>query len=258
MQSGAAVHIREYGGLLEVPEKKALHWLAERMPSWVNSDHLTLLGLGSMLLAGASFWMAQWNKYALIMVVVALALNWFGDSLDGTLARVRNCQRPRYGYYVDHVIDLVGTAALLGGLALSGYMNSLIGIGVLAAFALVEAEVFLATHVNQVFKLSTFRVGPTELRILLAIGTLYLLHNPWVHLAGNGPYLLFDVGGIVAIAGLLSAFVYSGIKNTRMLYRAEPLANRSRSSKEAGQHLYCAARISASPSDHVAVESEIA
>jgi len=223
MQSGIAVHVREYGGFLAQPEKKALHWLAERMPRWVNSDHLTMLGLASMILAGASFWLAQWNKYALIMVVAALALNWFGDSLDGTLARVRNRQRPRYGYYVDHVIDLVGTAALLGGMALSGYMNPLIGIGVLAAFALVEAEVFLATHVQQVFRLATFRVGPTELRIILAIGALYLLYSPWIHIAGKGPFLLFDVGGIVAIAGLLSAFIYSGIRNTKALYRAEPL-----------------------------------
>jgi len=224
MQTGAAAHVREYGGLLAVPEQKALHWLAGNMPPWINSDHLTVLGLGSMLLAGAAYWMAQWNKFALVLVVVALALNWFGDSLDGTLARYRNRQRPRYGYYVDHVIDLAGTAALLGGLAVSGYMNPLIGIGLLAAFAMVEAEVFLATHVHQVFRLSTFRFGPTELRVILAIGTLYLLYNPRVTIAGNGPFLLFDVGGIVAIAGLLAAFVYSGIRNTRSLYRAEPLA----------------------------------
>jgi archaetidylinositol phosphate synthase len=227
MQTDAAMHIREYGGFLAVPERKTLHWFAERMPSWINSDHLTLLGLGSMLLAGVSYWMAQWNRFALILVVAALALNWFGDSLDGTLARFRNNQRPRYGYYVDHVIDLIGTTALLGGLALSGYMNSLIGIGLLAAFALVEAEVFLATHVHQVFRLSIFRMGPTELRIVLAIGTLYLLYNPSVYIAGKGPFLLFDIGGIAAIAGLLSAFMYSGIRNTRALYRAEPLAKRN-------------------------------
>jgi phosphatidylglycerophosphate synthase len=227
MQSGAAVHIREYGGFLAIPEKKTLHWLAERMPPGINSDHLTLLGLGSMLLAGTSFWLAQWNKFALLMVVVALALNWFGDSLDGTLARVRNRQRPRYGYYVDHVIDLVGTTALLGGLALSGYMNPLIGIGLLAAFSLVEAEVFLATHVHQVFRLSIFRIGPTELRIVLATGTLFLLYKPWVYIAGHGPFMLFDIGGIIGIAGLLSAFLYSSIRNTRALYIAEPLNKRN-------------------------------
>jgi hypothetical protein len=83
--------------------------------------------------------------------------------------------------------------------------------------------VFLATHVQQVFRLSCFKIGPTELRIVLAIGTLYLLRTPWVRLAGQGPYLLFDVGGIVSIIGLICAFLYSAIKNTRLLYRAEPL-----------------------------------
>jgi archaetidylinositol phosphate synthase len=232
MQSKAAAHIREYGGLLAVPEKKALHWLAQRTPSWINSDHLTLLGLASMLLAGAGYWISSRNRPALIIAVIALALNWFGDSLDGTLARFRHRQRPRYGYYVDHVIDLFGTAALLSGLALSGYMNPLIGIGLLAAFALVEAEVFLATHAQQVFRLSCFHIGPTELRIILAAGTLYLLHNPWVYVAGKGPFLLFDIGGVAAIAGLLSAFIYSAIRNTRALYQAEPINQHKTESNE--------------------------
>lgn len=218
-----ATHIREYGGLLAGPEKKVLQWLAARTPLWINSDHLTLIGLAGMLAAGAAYWAANWNKFALIAVVLALGVNWLGDSLDGTLARYRRCQRPRYGYYVDHVIDIAGTAALLGGLALSGYMNHLIAVALLAAFVMVEAEVFLATHVNQVFRLSCFRVGPTELRIVLAVGTLYLLYKPAVHLGSLGPYMLFDVGGVVAIAGLLVAFVYSSIRNGLRLYHAEPL-----------------------------------
>jgi archaetidylinositol phosphate synthase len=222
MKGNMPTHIREYGGLLSVPERKALHWLAGITPQWINSDHLTLLGLASMLAGGAGYWAASRNKSALILVVVSIALNWLGDSLDGTLARFRNCPRPRYGYYVDHVIDLFGTAALLGGLAFSGYMSPMIALALLAAFALVEAEVFLATHVQQVFRLSCFRVGPTELRVVLIIGTLYLLHRPWVYLAGKGPFLLFDVGGLVSIAGLLSAFIFSAIRNTRLLYRAEP------------------------------------
>jgi|WetSurSiteA1Bulk_404760.scaffolds.fasta_scaffold37424_2 archaetidylinositol phosphate synthase len=222
MKDNVCVHVREYGGLLAVPEKKALLWLARKTPRWINSDHLTLLGLASMLTAGIGFWASSRNKYALILVVISLIANWLGDSLDGTLARFRNCQRPRYGYYVDHVIDLFGTAALLSGLALSGYINHLIALALLAAFALVEAEVFLATHVQQIFRLSCFRIGPTELRIILAIGTLYLLHDPWIHLSGKGPYLLFDVGGIVSVAGLVAAFMFSAIRNTRLLYQAEP------------------------------------
>jgi phosphatidylglycerophosphate synthase len=223
MNENAATHVREYGGLLAGPEKRALNWLAQRTPRWINSDHLTLLGLASMLLAGLSFWASSRNRYALILVVVFLALNWLGDSLDGTLARYRNCQRPRYGYYVDHVIDLIGTAALLGGLAMSGFINHLIALALLAAFAFVEAEVFLATYVQHVFRLSCFKVGPTELRIVLAIGALYLIHNPWIHPGGKSPFLLFDLGGIVAIIGLIAAFIFSSIRNTRILYRAEPM-----------------------------------
>jgi phosphatidylglycerophosphate synthase len=223
MEKQNQTHIREYGGILAVPEKRILQWLAQRMPSRINSDHLTMLGLFSMLAAGGSFWAAKWDKHALIGVAVFLALNWFGDSLDGTLARVRNCQRPRYGYYVDHVIDLAGTAGLLSGLALSGYMNSFIAIALLAAFMLVEAEVYLATYVQQVFRLSCFGIGPTELRIILAVGALRLLQNPWVHMGGSGSFLLFDIGGAAAIGGLLVAFLYSSIRNGRRLYKAEPV-----------------------------------
>ena len=141
MKKDTKLHVREYGGILAGPERKALLWLAARMPRWVNSDHLTLLGLASMLLAGASFWVAGSYSPALFAVVVFLFLNWFGDSLDGTLARYRDQQRPKYGYYVDHVIDLIGTTALLGGIALSGYMSPIIAAALLATFALVEAEV---------------------------------------------------------------------------------------------------------------------
>ena len=178
MANQTAKHVREYGGILAVPEKKVLIWLAERMPARVNSDHLTIIGLVSMFAAGGCFWLARWNRYALFAVVAALALNWFGDSLDGTLARVRNRQRARYGYYVDHVIDLAGTAALLAGMALSGFMTPLIAAALLSAYVIVAAETFLATHVRQVFQLSRFGFGPTELRIVLSVGALRLFITP--------------------------------------------------------------------------------
>lgn len=218
-----ALHKRENEGLLAVPEKKALYFLAERMPRWVTSDQLTLLGLSAMLMAGLSYWAALVDKRALVLVVVALAINWFGDSLDGTLARVRNRQRPRYGFYVDHVVDLVGTFFLLGGLALSGYMTPMIALGMLVAFLMVEAEVFLATHVRGVFRMTFMRFGPTELRVLLSMGTLYLLYKPTVTLGAAGPLLLFDVGGVIGIAGMSIAMMVSSIRNTRALYLAEPI-----------------------------------
>ncbi len=217
------LHVREHGSVLAGVEKKALVWIAERLPRWLNSDHLTLLGFAAMLLAGIAYWAASRNKLALWVVVIALAVNWFGDSLDGTLARVRNQQRPRYGFYVDHVLDMVGTLFLLGGLALSGYMSPLLALGLLVAYLMVAAEEFLSTHVQSVFHLSFLRIGPTELRIILAIGTVYLLHRPWVQLGAIGVFRLFDVGGIIAIAGLVLKLVVCTVRNARALYLAERL-----------------------------------
>ncbi|HKA02450.1 MAG TPA: CDP-alcohol phosphatidyltransferase family protein, partial [Candidatus Solibacter sp.] len=156
--------------MLASTEKKTLVWLAERMPPWVNSDHLTLLGFVSMFAAGLCYWAASWDRRALLWVIAALALNWFGDSLDGTLARVRNRLRPRYGFYVDHVTDAIGTFFLMGGLAVSGIMTPYIGLGLLIAFLLLSIEVYLATYTIGKFHLSFWSFGPTELRLLLCIG----------------------------------------------------------------------------------------
>jgi archaetidylinositol phosphate synthase len=221
---GHQTHIREHGSLLADVEKRVLVWLARRMPRFINSDHLTVLGFLAMLMAGIAYWASSLYRPALLLVVVALALNWFGDSLDGTLARVRNEQRPRYGWYVDHVIDIIGTFFLLGGMGLSGYMSPMIALGLLSAFMMVEAEVFLATHANGVFRLSFMKMSPTELRILLAIGTVVLLYKPWVRPAGIGPFLLFDVGGVVAIAGLGTTLVVSAVRNTCALYKQERIS----------------------------------
>ncbi len=216
-------HTRELGITANI-EKRVLIWLAERLPQWVTSDQLTLLGLFAMLMAGLSYWAAQWDERALFLVVVALGLNWFGDSLDGTLARVRNRQRPRYGYYVDHVIDIVGALFLIGGLAASGYMTPLVGLGLLVGYMMVSAEIFLATYSLGVFRISFGPIGGTELRILLSIGTLYLLYKPVVKLGSLGAFHLFDVAGVCGIVGLAIALTVSAIRNTRTLYQAEPLS----------------------------------
>ncbi len=219
----AQPHVREQRSFLAAGEKRLLIWLAARMPRSVNSDHLTLLGFSGVVLSGAAFCAAAYHPRALLLVVAGLALNWFGDSLDGTLARVRNAQRPRYGYYTDHVLDLIGTAALLGGMALSGYMSPLIGSALLAAYVMVMAEVFLSTHVLRVFRMSFLKVGPTELRIVLAAGTLVLFYRPVVLLPWFGPVLLFDVGGVVSIAALAATLAVSAARNIRTLYREESL-----------------------------------
>ncbi len=225
MSESVGTHVRENRGLLAACERRVLLWLARRLPGWVTSDQLTALALVAMLGSGLAYWMASLNPAGLLLVVAGLAVNWFGDSLDGTLARVRNQQRPRYGYYVDHVVDLIGACALLGGLGLSGYMSPLVALGLLVAYLLVSAEVYLATHACGVFRLSTWRFGPTELRILLAAGTLALLAKPTVVLMGQ-PYRLFDVGGTAAIGAMTAVLLWSAARNTAALYRAEPLPDR--------------------------------
>ena len=216
---------RELGSVLAPLERRVLLFLARRLPRWVTSDHLTGLALVAMIGAGGAFWLAASHPIGLALVVVCLALNWFGDSLDGTLARVRQQQRPRYGYYVDHVVDTIGTACLIGGLALSGYMSTTMALGLLVAYFMLAAEVYLATHSLGTFKMSYFKVGPTELRIILSIGTLMLYVRPTVRVFGEAAQL-FNVGGSVAIAGMVLTFLLSAVRNTRTLFRLEPIERR--------------------------------
>jgi archaetidylinositol phosphate synthase len=214
-------HVREHRSILAVAEKRLLIFIAERLPRFINSDHLTSLALASMALAGAAFAAARWDRRALWLVVVALGLNWFGDSLDGTLARVRRAERPRYGYYVDHVLDMVGAALLFGGLACSPFMTPLVALALLVAYLLVAGEVFLATAVRGVFRMSVGGIGPTELRIVLAAGAVALLRDPSVSI-GPLSVRLFDFGGVLATAGLFVAFVVSVVRNATALAVAEP------------------------------------
>jgi len=203
-------------------EKRALLWLAARTPQSIGPDHLTVLGLLAQIGAGVSYALAAWNRHALLAVIFCLALNWLGDSLDGTLARVRERQRPRYGFYVDHMVDSFGALALMGGLALSGYMKPAIAIGLLIAFLVLSIQSYLATHALGVFRISFWRLGPTELRILLAMGNLALFWKPRVHLLG-GVYPLFDVGGTIGLAGMGLMVVVFTAQNTIRLYREEKL-----------------------------------
>ena len=209
-------------GLLTSSERHVLTWLAGRLPSRVNSDHLTALGFVSMFLVGVSF--AVSNRWPLAQrgVVAFLALNWFGDSLDGTLARFRGHQRPRYGFYVDHILDTFGVLFVLGGLAISGHMSPLVAAGFLIAYYILSIEIYLATYCVGKFQMSFWGWGPTELRILLSIGALTLFVRPIVTVAGM-QMPLFDVGGMVGAAGLMVTAIISATQNTRRLYRAEPL-----------------------------------
>jgi archaetidylinositol phosphate synthase len=167
--------------------------------------------------------LARWNKYFLLGVIVFLALNWLGDSLDGTLARVRKQLRPRYGFYVDHMVDTFGALALMGGLALSGSMHPWIAIGLLVAFLMLSIQSYLATQALGEFRLSFWRFGPTELRILLMSGNLALLWKPSMHFIG-GEYRLFDVGGAIGLGGMGLMLTCFTLENALRLYREEKVS----------------------------------
>jgi phosphatidylglycerophosphate synthase len=181
-------------------EKRILVWMAERAPRWVTSDQLTALGLSAQIGAGIFYAVARYHRSALLLVILCLALNWLGDSLDGTLARVRRQQRPRYGFYVDHMVDIFGSVALMCGLGFSGFLHWQIAIAMLIAFLLLSSESYLATYTLSCFQMSQGIFGPTEIRILL-----------------------IALGGAIAVVGMFAMAVATTLRHTAQLYREEPL-----------------------------------
>jgi len=220
--SGFATAKRVNRSLTAAMEKRALTWMAQRAPRWVTSDGLTLLGLLAQIGAGGFYVLSRENKYALLGVIACIVLNWFGDSMDGTLARVRNQQRPRYGFYVDHMMDIFGATALMCGLGMSGFVHWPVAIAMLVVFLLLSAESYLATYTLSTFQMSQGVFGPTEIRILLIIGNVALLRNPYAEVFGHR-YLLFDVGGVIAASGMMVMAVAITLRHTAELYRQERL-----------------------------------
>jgi archaetidylinositol phosphate synthase len=220
---GFASASRVQASILSAAERRVLIWLAKHTPARINSDHLTMLGFVSQCLAGACYALARFNPDALLLGTIFLSLNWLGDSLDGTLARVRDRQRPRYGFYVDHITDTIAAFFLMGGLAVSGYVHPGIALGMLIAFLMLSIESYLAAYTLGEFRLSYWIFGPTEIRILLAIGNLALLHHSLLRVWGKS-VLLFDLGGVIAIVGMGTILIISAILHAARLYKEERIA----------------------------------
>jgi phosphatidylglycerophosphate synthase len=204
-------------------EKRALQWMACRAPRWLSSDQLTLLGLSAQIGAAIGYALSRYNRYALLLVILCLVLNWFGDSMDGTLARVRCQQRPRYGFYVDHMVDIFGCVAMMSGLSFSGFMHWQTAVAMLIAFLLLSSESYLATYTLSHFQLSQGIFGPTEIRILLVFGNLALLRSPYSNVFGYR-MLLFDLGGTIAAVCMFATVILLTLRHTVQLHREEPLA----------------------------------
>jgi phosphatidylglycerophosphate synthase len=221
-QSGFVKALRVHKALTANIEKSALVWIAVRMPSFINSDQLTAFGFVAQVLGGVAYAFAARDWRALWLVNLFVVFNWLGDSLDGTLARVRDQQRPRYGFYVDHIADTFGALALMGGMAMSGYVHWQIAAGLLLGFYVLSIESFLATYTMGHFHVSHGIFGPTEIRILLVAGNIALMVHPYALIAGR-TFLLFDVAGLIAIVAMLAMATDTACRHIAVLYREEKL-----------------------------------
>jgi archaetidylinositol phosphate synthase len=201
--------------ILAVPEARALEWIAKRLPSRVKPDHLTAVGVVASIGIGAAYVLSNGDAAWLWAASGLLVVHWLGDSLDGTLARVRKFERPRYGYYLDHLVDAFATAAIGIGLGLSPYMLLAVGLAIVVAYLILSINTYLETHAFGVFTLGYGRFGPTEARLMLiAVNTALALG-----LIGNG---LLDALGIGLAAVMIAALIGRAGRNLRRLAELEP------------------------------------
>ncbi len=195
-------------------EKKVLVAMAKRLPTWIGPDHLTAIGVLSMAGAGLCYRLVAISPLAFLGVNLFLFLNWFGDSLDGTLARVRGRERPRYGFYVDHLVDAFGAIFLLYGLAFSGLVSTYAALGLLIAYLLLQIHIALKAHTTRVFQIAFGGVGGTEARIIVAmVNTAVLL---WPGLQSALSPLVW-----LAAATLVALTIADGVKTGLALDKEE-------------------------------------
>jgi archaetidylinositol phosphate synthase len=206
-------HERRKTFLLAAAEQRVLHRIAGRLPARVMPDHLTALGVLAALGIAAAYALSAGEPAWLLVATALLGVHWLGDSLDGTLARVRRTERPTYGYYLDHLVDGFATAAI--GIGLSPHLSLATGLAIVVAYLLLSINTYLETQAFGVFELGYGRIGPTEAR--LALGALNV-----ALFAGIVPGAAFDVAGLAIAAGMLAALAVRAAGNLRVLAAREP------------------------------------
>jgi archaetidylinositol phosphate synthase len=216
-------HARTSEFVLKRFERWALPRLAARLPGWVMPDHLTVLGLLASTAIGAAYALSNRHENWLWLASFALVVNWFGDSLDGTLARYRRIERPRYGYYLDHLTDAYSTLAIGLGLGFSPYMLLAVGLAIVIAYLLLSINVYLETHVFERFSFSYGNLGPTEVRVvLIVLNTLALTLGPLPFAVLGVGATVFDVAGLAATAAMLLMLLARAGGNLIRLSKLEP------------------------------------
>jgi archaetidylinositol phosphate synthase len=221
-EDGAAKHKRVHNMMLGFLERPALRWLCERMPPWMTPDILTGIGLFGSLIVGLGYMLVKFNPIFIWLASLGMMINWFGDSLDGSLARYRHIERPKFGFFIDHTIDVIAEVAIFGGLALSGYVNPVLALLGLVGYLMMSVFVYVYTFVTGEFRISYGGVGPTEMRLILIISNalIFFIGKPVVNL-GFMSFGLYDGILVVMIAMLFLAYLFMVITKAIELSRLE-------------------------------------
>jgi archaetidylinositol phosphate synthase len=223
--------------LLNGVEKKALVWLAERQPAWMTSDKLTAIGFFGALMISAGYILTRIDINFLWLSTAGLLVNWYGDSLDGTLARVRNQQRPVYGYYLDHTIDGINESLMFIGAGLSCLMmHPSLALGVLVLYLLLTINVSVNAHLKSEFRLTYAKLGPTEFRVIVMIvNTIFLFVKPLTSFCGelnlfgiNTPMKALDYVAIGMIVILLAIYLVTIFTDARKYSKMDPKPERKK------------------------------
>ena len=217
--------------ILNAAEKKTLVWLANRLPGWMTSDILTAIGVLGAFMCGLGFALTHFGIYWLWLSVAGLVVNWFGDSLDGTFARVHNQQRKLYGYYLDHNVDTITEAFMFIGAGLSPLMHMSIALAIYAAYLAMTVYVSINAHIKSEFKLTYGKLGPTEFRVIIALANIALMYIPFLTsyhltlaLAGRTFVLgTLDLVGITILVILTIIYLVSFFKDLRWFAEKDPL-----------------------------------
>ena len=222
--------------ILNATEKKVLVWLANHLPQWVSSDMMTAVGVIGAFLCGLGFALTNYSIYWLWLSVAGLCLNWFGDSLDGTIARVRKQQRPLYGYYLDHNIDTINEAFMFVGAGLSPLINMSIAIACYATYLALTVYVSINAHLKSEFKLTYGKLGPTEFRAIIVIVDILLMYVPALTaysgtitvFSASITYGMLDIIGVVILCILVIMYFVSFIKDAIWFAKRDPLPKRNK------------------------------
>ena len=211
--------------LLNAAEKRILIWLAQRQPSWVTSDMLTFLGVGGAVICALGFLLSCWNIQWLWLSSLGLVINWYGDSLDGTLARVRNAQRPVYGFFIDHTMDVITTAFIFLGVGLSPMLRMDIAFFAFSGYLALSVYTYICIILKNEFRLTYGKFGPTEFRLLLIVLCILYMYSPWTDIKysiSGVEYGVFDIIGIIISLVLYSIYIVQFIKDRKMFSIQDP------------------------------------